>query len=109
MNLLEIKLIGEVDGNQHFGVSIWKEYTDEEGIDRDVYKMDKALQQGYSVFRIYQPDAYYDTFDWRTALTNVVKNYDGKPQVFFISKDKTKYLNHKSMIEALGYKTTIVD
>jgi very-short-patch-repair endonuclease len=65
--LPDFNLILEVDGDQHFRqVSNWKscEYT----IENDIQKMNTALENGFSVLRIYQPDIFNDIIDWKRFI-----------------------------------------
>ena len=53
----ELKTIIELDGRQHFKqVSNWA--SPEESIKRDVFKMQKAIKEGYKIIRIFQEDVY---------------------------------------------------
>jgi len=65
------KIIIELDGRQHFvQVSNWK--SPEEHQETDIYKMDKAIKNGYSVIRIVQEDVLFDEYDWKNALTETI-------------------------------------
>jgi len=68
----ERKVIIELDGKQHFEqIGNWQ--SPEETRKNDIYKMQCANQQGYSVIRILQKDVYYDKYDW---LTELCRNID---------------------------------
>lgn len=78
----EYKLIIELDGNQHFKqISNWQspEFTQE----RDKYKNECAINNGYSIIRIYQVDVWNDKNDWKNKLQNAVKQYD-EPTIIYI-------------------------
>jgi hypothetical protein len=93
----DLKLIIELDGAQHFKqVSNWK--CHKETTKRDIYKMNKAVEQGYTVIRLLQENVYYDRTDWKMNLKNVIKSYD-EPQVIFIAKCDT-YKNHKELLDS---------
>jgi very-short-patch-repair endonuclease len=63
----EYKLILEVDGRQHFEqVSTWG--CPKVTLQNDIQKMKVALENGYSVLRIYQPDIFNETIDWRQII-----------------------------------------
>lgn len=87
----EIKLIVEVDGEQHFRqVRDWQDPN--VIIKRDRFKMKKALKKGYSVIRITQRDIFYDKKDWKNKLINSIKEYS-EPCVTFIGCQE-KYNSH---------------
>jgi very-short-patch-repair endonuclease len=80
----EYKIIIEVDGEQHFiQVSNWD--PPEETRKRDKYKMEKALENGYSVIRILQEDIYYDKNDWENKLKNSIKIYEN-PTIIYLNE-----------------------
>lgn len=59
----EIKVIIEVDGGQHFKeVRNWLPYK--QTIQRDIFKMRKAEEEGYKIVRIYQIDAFKADEEW---------------------------------------------
>jgi very-short-patch-repair endonuclease len=68
----EYKIIIELDGNQHFNqVSNWK--SPEENQKTDKYKMECANNNCYSVIRLLQEDVFYDKYDWKTELINIIE------------------------------------
>lgn len=80
----EMKIIIELDGEQHFTqVGTWKSH--EETQDRDIYKMQQALEHGYSIIRIYQVDVYQDLNDWQNKLYKAINNTYKSPQVVYIA------------------------
>jgi very-short-patch-repair endonuclease len=87
----EYKIIIEVDGEQHFiQVSNWD--SPEETRKRDKYKMEKALENGYSVIRILQEDIYYDKNGWKDKLLSSIKIYE-EPQIIYLSDIYKNYYN----------------
>ena len=87
----ELKLIIELDGEQHFRqVGNWA--TPDYTRSNDVFKMHKLLENGYSIVRLLQCEVYYDKNDWQTKLREVIKIYD-EPSVITISA-KNRYENH---------------
>ena len=87
----ELKLLIELDGEQHFRqVSNWE--NNDIVRERDVYKMYMALGHGYSMIRLLQTDVYYDKNDWENKLKECIKNYDN-PQIITIC-DSKKYEKH---------------
>src|SRR5688572_23442148 len=64
------KIIIELDGDHHFKNNT-RQHTDyNQNRYRDIYKMKKAIDHGYSIIRIYQPDVWNDTYDWNNKLIN---------------------------------------
>jgi very-short-patch-repair endonuclease len=60
----ELNLIIEVDGGQHFKqVRDWTSPEQQQII--DAYKMKCAINQGYSIIRIYQLDIWQDKNNWK--------------------------------------------
>ena len=58
-----------MDGEQHFRqVRNW--LPPEEMHKRDLYKMNCANNNNYSIIRIYQPDVYSNKYDWVNELVN---------------------------------------
>ena len=58
-----LKVIVEMDGEQHFKqVSNWQ--TPEETLQRDIFKMRKADEEGYKVIRITQEDVFWKGEKW---------------------------------------------
>ena len=68
----ERKIIIELDGKQHFE-QIGKWLSPEETRKNDLYKMNCANKNGYSIIRILQKDVYYNKYDWLNELINNVE------------------------------------
>lgn len=84
----DLKLIIEIDGEQHFRqVSNWS--TPDERFEFDKYKMEEAMRNDYSIVRILQEDIYYDKNEWEIKFDKILKKYE-KPTVICIGC-KTKY------------------
>jgi very-short-patch-repair endonuclease len=65
--LEEDKIIIECDGEQHWKqVAKWK--TPQHIRQRDLYKMNCANENGYSMIRIIQENVFKDRYDWLQAL-----------------------------------------
>ena len=81
----ELKLIIEIDGRQHFMiVTGWSAAQNpDERFKIDKIKMDKAIEQGYTIIRIFQEDIWFNRNDWITKLKPCIKKYD-KPQIICI-------------------------
>jgi very-short-patch-repair endonuclease len=89
------RIIIEIDGRQHFeNVEYWRS-SSEENTNRDVYKMNQALQKGYSIIRIYQPDVWRNSYDWKTNLLSVISKCEPN-KVYYLSKDEKIYDNHQN-------------
>ena len=70
--LEEEKILIELDGIQHFEqVSNW----DSPDIvkTKDVEKMKKAVEAGYSVIHIFQPEVWSDEYEWKRVLKEQVE------------------------------------
>ena len=67
-----LKIIIELDGPQHFiQINNWK--SPEETRKGDIYKMECANKNGYSVIRLTQEDVFYDRYDWLSELVASIK------------------------------------
>ena len=63
----ERKIIIELDGKQHFEqIGNWQ--TPEETRKNDLFKMNCANKNGFSIIRILQKDVYKDKYDWFNEL-----------------------------------------
>ena len=84
----DLKLIIEIDGDQHFTqVSNWK--PPELQQERDVFKMNLALDNGYTIIRIYQPDIYLNRDNWDKETEESIKKYD-VPEIICIGRKQLK-------------------
>ncbi len=78
LTINDVKIIIELDGWQHFKqVMNWLSNDKTRKI--DVYKMVKATQNNHHVIRLFQPDIWNDSFDWRNWLKikiqDILDNY----------------------------------
>jgi very-short-patch-repair endonuclease len=88
----ELKIIIEIDGEQHFiQVSNWK--SPELALEKDIFKMKKALEKGYTIIRIIQIDIWNDKNNWREKLDELLIRHEN-PSVYYIGCDK-KYKCYK--------------
>ena len=70
--LEERKIIIELDGKQHFEqIGNW--LSPAETRKNDLYKMNYANENGYSIIRILQKDVYYNKYDWLSELINNIE------------------------------------
>jgi very-short-patch-repair endonuclease len=95
--LPKYKLIIEIDGDQHFKqVNNWGCYK--KTLESDIQKMKVALDNGYSVLRIYQPDIFNERLNWRqTILDNMYIRT--KPDITCVSSNPEIYNNHINLKE----------
>jgi len=90
----EIFIIIELDGQQHFEFCKNNRYNKQlsyiERHERDLYKMNVALEQKYHFIRLFQPDIWYDNITWENELSNTIDyillNYQ-IPIIKYISRD----------------------
>ena len=65
------KIIIELDGAQHFKqVSNWQ--SPEDSQERDIYKMEQALNNDKHIIRILQEDVWDDKNDWENKLLEAI-------------------------------------
>lgn len=70
--LEEEKVLIELDGIQHFEqVSNWDHPQRVQA--KDVEKTKKALEAGYSVIHLYQPEVWEDRYEWKQVLKEQVE------------------------------------
>ena len=94
-----------MDGKQHFE-QIGKWLSPEKNRKNDLYKMNCANKNGFSVIRILQKDVYYDKYDWLNELH--------RPERKMRQKSIKKIKNHSIILSnganaprrALYYLTT---
>lgn len=102
-----LKIIIELDGRQHFQtIKNWGEHIDTQ--ENDITKMKKAVQNGYSGIRLYQPDVFEDTYDWKVWVLDVlkiIKQYNG---CIWIFPNNSIYENHISKCKEHSINTLIV-
>ena len=80
----DLKCIIELDGIQHFTqVSNWQ--SPEEGLKNDIFKNERAMANGYSMIRVYQPDIYNNKKDIILKLIMSIHRYK-TPQLICIGE-----------------------
>lgn len=87
-----LNIIIEVDGPQHIDKQVRNWSTPEENQKNDLYKMDCANKNGYSVIRILQVDVLFNNYDWRKELKEVIQLYPAPTRVFICKNNE--YKNH---------------
>ena len=97
------KVLIEVDGDQHFSqVSNWD--SPESVQLKDIEKIKKCIENGYSIIHIYQKDIWNDTYDWGKVLKEQIEILQTDRKAVFISLT-SKYSIH---IEQLDCKYEII-
>ena len=98
----DIKLIIELDGRQHFEYvnhfhreNLLGHTTQQE---RDIYKMEKANQNGYSIIRLLTEDVRNEKNNWENRLLAAIKSYDTPTNIFICSNNE--YEHHKRLLYA---------
>ncbi|AQM73030.1 hypothetical protein B1750_gp049 [Noumeavirus] len=85
------KTIIEIDGRQHFEqVAKWT--SPEETQKRDKLKEDLAKENGFDVLRLFQPDVWRDSIEWKEQLRKNIKVYFLK-QMTFLKFTSNKFLH----------------
>jgi very-short-patch-repair endonuclease len=94
----DIKTIIELDGMHHFKqVSNWA--IPEETIKRDIFKMQKAIKEGYKIIRIFQEDVYNSNEKWLEENLLPVLQDSNRNHVFISSIDNL-YDDHIALFES---------
>jgi len=84
----EYNIIIELDGDHHFKINtrIGTDYNQNRY--RDIYKMMKAIENNYSIIRLYQPDVWLDKYNWREKLLfNIAyfNTYNLKKEILYMN------------------------
>jgi very-short-patch-repair endonuclease len=90
----ERKVIIELDGPQHFKqIASW--LSPEETFTIDLYKIDCANKNNFSIIRILQEDVLYDRYDWLDELTKNIEKISNENiiQNIFMNKND-EYKNY---------------
>jgi hypothetical protein len=102
----ELLIIIELDGSQHFdfckkNIIYNRKISFIERHNRDLFKMDVAIENNCHFIRIYQPDVWDDRLDWKSDIISTI-NYilinPKHPVIKYISKDNV-YENFNSKWE----------
>lgn len=77
----------ELDGLQHFKQCVPKWLPPDVQRARDIFKMEKALENGFRIIRIYQPDVWYNKNYWWLYLHAAIESdvetfYIGPPMLY---------------------------
>jgi very-short-patch-repair endonuclease len=91
----KFKLLLELDGPQHFEqVSNWAHPQRVQ--QTDVYKIKKALENGYSIIHLLQTDIWQDKNNWKERLLQAIQIY--KPSTCIFIDNKNEYAVHKKLM-----------
>jgi very-short-patch-repair endonuclease len=82
----EDKILIELDGRQHFSqVSNWE--TPEDVQTKDVEKIKRCINQGYSIIHLCQEDVWKNKYDWKKYLLEEIEQLKtSEPKCVFIQK-----------------------
>ena len=94
----DYKLIIELDGQHHFEkVTLFKSSL-AQNQERDIYKMKRAIENGYSMIRISQEDVHFDRGDWQESLKSEIHAYTNPSCVFIKPSNRYSYDHLESNI-----------
>lgn len=87
-----LKIIIELDGSQHFNqISNWQ--SPEETQKTDIYKIKKAIEQGYTIIHILQEYVANDKNPWQTVISNAIELHKNSNTIIFIN-ETDEYKDH---------------
>jgi very-short-patch-repair endonuclease len=87
----DLNLLIEVDGRQHFEqISNWTSPEDTQILDK--FKMDAAVNNGYTIIRILQEDIWFDRLDWFGLLKPHLKLHAEPIRIYLYDKTVYKHL-----------------
>ena len=98
----DIKIIIELDGRAHFEDVVQFKSNGYKNMCRDVYKMKKAIKNGYKIIRIFQEDIWDNKIEWGDKLQKKIKLFAKEKtskDVIYISLNKKLYNDHKDLLE----------
>lgn len=88
------KTISELDGLQHFIDGRWKDSNADKNRSSDVDKMKKAIENGYSGFRLFQPHILQNTHNWKAWIHDVLDIIKKLPSPIWVFPDNELYEKH---------------
>lgn len=98
---IENKYVLEIDGVQHFPKLINKinpRFNDPNfNLKNDIFKMKKIINK-YPILRLYQPNIWYDKYDWKDLLLNKLNNIEIN-KLYIRNEEKELYEEHVSQFE----------
>lgn len=98
--ITKLNLIIEIDGGQHFK-DVWNWKSADDTREADVFKMNKAFENNYSMVRILQEDVYENKNQWEIKLNSAIRMYQ-TPIIIFISNND-EYEKHILDINHIAY------
>lgn len=101
VHLEGMNILVEIDGEQHFEDK-WKFGCPDERRKTDVWKMKKAVENGFSGIRLYQPDVYATRFDWRGMLKAAIAKVGACSTPVWIVQNHLAYEQHIQDARAEG-------
>jgi len=95
-----LKIIIELDGPQHFKqVSNWK--GPEDTIKLDIYKMNQAIKNGYTVIRLLQEDVWNNKNDWIQKLKECIDTHSLNNKSYYFLCANNEYDNHERLLNII--------
>jgi very-short-patch-repair endonuclease len=92
------KVLIELDGEQHFiQISNWDAPENVQA--RDKEKIQKCMEQGYSIIHISQLDVWYDKYDWKNIIKEEITILQNQPPTCIFISSQDIYENHCIGIE----------
>lgn len=90
--ITNLNILIELDGDQHIRqVSNWTDYKKVK--EKDVFKIEKAINNKYTIIHILQEDVFNNKNDWESKLKTVINNKYNEPTCIFIDNNN-KYNEH---------------
>lgn len=102
------KTAGEVDGDQHFYDKVHWGSTGKENLIQDVEKMALACENGFSGWRLYQPEVLFDRFDWRTWIIAACKLIESESEPLWVFPPNIIYADHIEQCKARGIRCIVL-
>lgn len=96
--IMALMVLCELDGSYHFvQVSNWRSPHD--AVIRDVWKTQRAMENGFTIIRVNQEDVLGDKGNWQQKLLSQIFARE-KPTILYLSTDDC-YVKHKDMLQKL--------
>ena len=102
------KVVGEVDGDQHFYNKVHWGSTGEEIRTRDIEKMVLARDNGHSGWRLYQPDVLFDRIDWREWIIAACNLIDAQTEPLWVFPPNIIYAGHIEQCKLRGIRCIVL-
>jgi very-short-patch-repair endonuclease len=97
-----LQLIVEVDGAQHYKAKRrWKSHK--LVMQRDLYKMQLAIDRGYTVIRLCQPMVWEDKDDWEPRTSRHLRTHQ-KPRCILLDTDIGEYDQLRQLVRDCGLR-----